>query len=197
MLTDRLEATVKSGISGIISIEPSVTVRWRGETIAEGREVYYLSFGQNTAVRDDAHRRVIMIDHDGNRTDLPCPDGASLAPDRFPGIDCWAGHNAYDFSITRYAGNGRVVSKLTAPTFVQKCGQVSIGMVGYDPRGEAVIGYECMVDGARMCRATTLGDSPVDMGEIPATTASVDCSYLIRTQGKPLSGVRSWSTVRN
>jgi hypothetical protein len=195
LLSDWLEARVKSPISGIISVAQSVTVISRGETVVDAQEVYYLSFGESIALRDDGHWRVIIVDHDGNRVDLPCPGGASLAPDRFPGIDCWAGGTSDDFAVTRYAANGRVLAKWGAPDTVKQCGRVRMGYSGYDPRGEPVVGYECMVDGVRLCRATTLGDAPVPMGEIPASTPSVDCGYLVRTQGRPLGGVKSWSRV--
>ena len=194
-LTDWLEARVKRPISGIVSVPQSVVVTLRGETIVEGNEIYYLTFNDSIALRDDVNHRVIMVDHDGNRVDLPCLHGASLAPDRFPGIDCWSGRSSDDFSVTRYAGNGRLLAKWTVPDAVKPCGPVAIGYAGYEARGEPVVGYACLVDGVRMCRATTLGDAPVSMGEIPAPTEGVDCGYLVRTQGRPLGDVKSWSRV--
>ncbi len=195
LISDWLEARVKSPMSGIVSISQAVTIKSRGETIVDAQEVYYLELGQSIALRDDGQRRVIVVDHDGHRVDLPCPDGASVAPERFPGIDCWAGHTSDDFAFTRYTANGRVIAKLGVPEVVKACGRVRAGYLGYDARGEPVIAYECLSEGVRMCRATTLGDAPTTMGEIPATTADVACGYLLRTQGRPLGGVKDWSRV--
>ncbi len=195
-LNDSLEATVKKPPSGMIQLlGPDTTVRYRGRTIISAPRLYYLNFNDAVALRDDGHRGVIMVRRDGTETDLAC-SGTALAPDRFPGIDCWDGSTTDDFSYIRYSANGEVVKKAVAPDKLKACGRVRMGYMAYDQRGEPIVQYECMVDGARFCRSATLDDPPQVLDEVEAPTSSVDCGYLLRNQGhRPASDVQSWSLI--
>ncbi len=196
-ITDWLDADVKKPPPGMIQIlGPSTVVRYRGREVLSTDAVYYLDFNQTVALRDDPGHRVIMIRYDGVKTDITCPFGASVAPERFPGIDCWIGLTADDFRLIRYAASGQVIRDTGAPAQVKECGAVRIGYLGYDQRGEPVAGYECMADGKRVCRAVTLEDTPQQLGEMVAPTQDVDCGYLLRTETRRgWTDVRRWSLV--
>jgi hypothetical protein len=196
-ITDWLQAEVKKPPAGMIQLlGHSVIVRYRGRTVVEAPSLYYLSVGQATAFRDDGRRGVIMVRQDGSETDLRCDGGASLAPERFPGIDCWRGWTTEDFQIIRYAANGEVVHTYGPPAKASACGKVRIGYLGYESRGEPVAAYECIVDGTRVCRATTLEDTPQELGELRAPTTEVDCGYLVKNEGnRRYSDVRSWTEL--
>lgn len=196
-ITDWLDADIKTPPPGIFQfLHASTVVRYRGHEVMSTDAVYYLDFNQTVALRDDPGHRVIMVRYDGTQTDLACPNGASLAPERFPGIDCWAGYTTDDFRFIRYAASGQALEDRGAPAAAKECGRVRIGYMGYDQRGVPVVGYECMAEGRRMCRASTVEDVPQALAEREATTKDVDCAFLIKSEGfRGLSDVRRWSLV--
>lgn len=196
-INDWLEADIKKPPAGIMQLlGPNTTITSRGRTIVSEPSVYYFNFGDTVAIRDVGPRGVVMVTHDGHETDLPCPNGMSVVPERFSGIDCWAGGIVENFAFTRYTTTGTVLSVRKAPKVVSDCGaRARMDYMGYDQQGEPVVGYECTVDGRRMCRAIILAEEPKQLAEMTATSPDVNCGYLLRTehQVNGLTDVQRWT----
>lgn len=197
-LSDELQAQVKTPPGGMIQLlGPSVTVRHRGRTLVEAAVLYSIDLDGAVALRDDVRHRVIVVRPGVEPAYLPCEGGTLLAPERFAGIDCWRGRTTADFALIRYAPSGAIAHTYGPPAAAAGCGRSRVSYIGYEESGEPVIGYECMSDGHRVCRAAGLAAPERALDERRASTPDVDCGYFLKTEGeRRYSDVRRWDQVK-